>query len=161
MVAGKDEDVTGLLAADGINILINGISGALIPVLRNAHLWRKYFDEISQAHQYGPAATNVAIEAERFVLREDEDAAQVAVQAIGERDVNDAVHAAEWDSGFRAVARQWPQALSLAACQEHAQSVAHRSCHRNFLQECPGRRIILAAEKEASIRREFFGRRIL
>src|ERR1700693_3230785 len=134
MVAGEDEDVTGLLAADGINILINGISGALIPVLRNAHLWRKYFDEISQAHQYGPAATNVAIEAERFVLREDEDAAQVAVQAIGERDVDDAVHAAERDGGFRAVTRQRPQAFTLAACQEHAECVAHQRRHRKFLQ---------------------------
>src|SRR5579862_8070676 len=69
MVAGKNEDVAGLFAADGINVLVHGIGGALVPMLRNAHLRRKNFDEISQAHQHGPAAANVAVEAERFVLR--------------------------------------------------------------------------------------------
>jgi hypothetical protein len=46
----------------------------------------------------------VAIEAERFVLSEDENAAEIAIQAIRESDVNDAVNAAEGDGGLGAIA---------------------------------------------------------
>ena len=95
VVAGKNEDVIGLLAADGIDVLIDGVGGALIPVLRDAHLRRQHFDEIAVAHQRRPAAADVAVEAQRFVLRENENAAQIAVEAIGKRDVDDAIDAAE------------------------------------------------------------------
>ena len=51
-----------------------------------------------------PAFTNVAVERERFVLREDVNAAQVGVQAIRKSDVDDAVNAAEGDGRFGAIA---------------------------------------------------------
>src|SRR5580658_8391837 len=82
VIAGEDEDEVGLFRADGIDVLVNGVGGALIPVLRDAHLRSEDFDEIAVAHQQGPAAADVAIEAESFVLGEDEDAAQIAIQAI-------------------------------------------------------------------------------
>ena len=61
-------------------------------------------------HQRRPAAANVAIEAERFVLRENENAVQIAVQAVGKSDVDDAVDAAEGNGRLGAVARERPQA---------------------------------------------------
>ena len=69
---------------------------------------------------------DVAVEAEGFVLREDEDAAQIAIDAIGERDVDDAVDAAEGHGGLGAVAGERPQPLALAACQQDADGVAHQ-----------------------------------
>ena len=118
VVAGKNEDEIGLLGADGIDVLVDGVGGALIPVLRDAHLRRENFDEIAVAHQQGPAAAHVAIEAESFVLSENEDAAQIAIQAIRERDVNDAIDAAEGDGGLGAIAGERPQAFALATGQQ-------------------------------------------
>ena len=126
VVAGKNDGVAGALAADGINILVNGVGGAEIPVRGDAHLRRQDFDEFAQAHQRRPALADVAVQAERFVLRENEDAAQVAVDAVGERDVDDAVDAAEGNGGLGAVARQRPQPLALAAGQQNADGVAHQ-----------------------------------
>src|SRR5271166_3383305 len=76
VIAGEDEDELGALAADGVDVLINGVRGALVPLLRDAHLRGKHFDEFAKTHQRGPAGANVAIEAEGFVLREDKDTAE-------------------------------------------------------------------------------------
>ncbi len=126
VVAGKNEDEIGLLGADGIDVLIDGVGGALIPVLRDAHLRSENFDEIAVAHQQRPAAAHVAIEAESFVLGENEDAAQIAIQAIGESDVNDAVDAAEGNGGFGAIAGERPKAFALATGQQDRKCVAHQ-----------------------------------
>ena len=126
VVAGEDEDVVRLLAADGIDILIDGVGRALIPVLRDAHLRRQHLDEIAVAHESGPAAADVPVEAERLVLRENEDAAQVAIEAIGKREIDDAIDAAERNGRLGAVARERPKALALAASQENADRVAHQ-----------------------------------
>ena len=104
MIAGKNKNEIRLFGADGINVLVDGVGGSLIPVLRNAHLRGEDFDEFAVAHERGPAAAHVAIEAERFVLSEDENAAEIAIQAIRESDVNDAVNAAEGDGGLGAIA---------------------------------------------------------
>ena len=104
VIAGKNENEIRLFGADGINVLVDGVGGSLIPVLRNAHLRGEDFDEFAVAHERGPAAAHVAIEAERFVLSEDENAAEIAIQAIRESDVNDAVNAAEGDGGLGAIA---------------------------------------------------------
>jgi len=54
-----------------------------------------------------PAFADVAIERERLVLREDVDAAQAGVDAVGERDVDDAILAAEGNCRLGAVASEW------------------------------------------------------
>src|SRR5277367_6422882 len=154
MVAGEDEDEIGLFRADGIDVLIDGVGGALIPVLRDAHLRRENFDEIAVAHQRGPALAHVTIEAERFVLGEDEDAAQIAIQAIGKGDVNDAVDAAEGDGGLGAIASEGPKAFALATGQQDRKCVAHQR-HGNAPPKNPGlARDILAASASGSKERE-------
>src|SRR5277367_1432811 len=50
VVAGEDEDEVGLFRADGIDVLINGVGGALVPVLGDAHLRSENFDEIAVTH---------------------------------------------------------------------------------------------------------------
>ena len=95
VVAGKNEDVVRLLAADRVDVLVDRVGGALIPVLRNAHLRRQDFDEIAVPHERRPAAADVAVQAESLVLGENENAAQIAVEAIRKRDVDDSIDAAE------------------------------------------------------------------
>ena len=105
VVAGKNQDVLGLLGADGINVLIDRVGCALIPLIADALHGRKNFDELADfAAENVPAFADVAVQRQRFVLRKNVNAAQVGVEAIGESDVNDAVHAAEGDGRLGAIA---------------------------------------------------------
>src|SRR5205807_3212320 len=64
-------------------------------------------------------------EAERFVLSENENAAEIGIDAIGESDVNDAIGGAERDGRLGAVARERPQTLALTAGEKNDKSVTH------------------------------------
>jgi hypothetical protein len=126
VIAGEDEDVLGLLGADGINILVNGVGGALIPLIADALHGGKDFDELSYlAPEYVPAFADVAVERKRFVLSEDVDAAEVGVEAVGESDIDDAVHASEGDGRLGAVASERIKAFSSAAGKKDSESVFH------------------------------------
>src|SRR5207248_4923829 len=95
VIAGKNKNVLGLLGADRINILIHGVGGALVPRLADPLHRRQHFDELSHfATDDVPAFTDMAVQGKRLVLGQDVDPAQVGVDAIGERDVDDAVNAA-------------------------------------------------------------------
>jgi len=51
VIAGKNDDVTRVLAANRVDILIHGVGGAEIPVCGNAHLRWQDFDEFAKAQQ--------------------------------------------------------------------------------------------------------------
>jgi hypothetical protein len=125
VVAGEDEGEFGALAADGIDVLVYGIGGALIPLLRDAHLGRQNFDVITQAGEWGPPGADMAVQAQGFVLGEHEDTAQIRVDAIRKRDVNDAVESAERNGGLGAVASERPQTLALASGKEYSDGIPH------------------------------------
>src|SRR5438105_11030196 len=99
VIAGENENEFGALAADGINVLIYGVGGTLIPLLGDAHLRRKDFDVIAEAGERRPTGANVPVQAERLVLSEDEYAAEIRIDAIGESDVNNAIKSAERHGG--------------------------------------------------------------
>jgi hypothetical protein len=118
VVAGEDDDVFGLLGADRIDVLVDRVGGAHVPVGAGALHGRHDLKELAQLlrHDAGPAFADMAIEAERLVLGHDEDLAQAGVDAVGERDVDDAVMAAKWHGGLGAVAREGEKPFSGAAC---------------------------------------------
>ena len=64
VIAGKDDDVLGLLRADGVNILVNRVGGAQVPVFTDALHRRQDLNEFAQLprHHRTPAFTNVAVE---------------------------------------------------------------------------------------------------
>src|ERR1700730_1007635 len=125
VIAGENENVLRTLAADGINILIHRVGGALVPLLRHSHLRRQYFDILAEARKRGPSRANVAIEAEGFVLREHEHAPQIRVDAIGKRDIDDAIESAERNRWLGTIARQRPQPFTLASRKKYSDGVAH------------------------------------
>jgi hypothetical protein len=126
VIAGEDEDVLGLLGADGIYVLINGVGRALIPLIADPLHGRKDFDELSHfAAEDVPAFANVAVKRKRFVLGEDVDAAEIGVEAVGESDIDDAIHASEGDGGLGAVAGKRIKAFSSAAREKDSESVFH------------------------------------
>jgi hypothetical protein len=48
MIARKDEDVPGLLRTYGIDVLIDGVSGAEVPVFTDALHGRQDLDEVAE-----------------------------------------------------------------------------------------------------------------
>jgi hypothetical protein len=60
-------------------------------------------------------------------LREDVDAAQIGVEAVGEGDVDDAVHATKRDGRLGTVASEGIEALTGSAGEKDSESVFHRT----------------------------------
>src|SRR6266567_2628761 len=80
---------------------------------------------VSMTPKRRPAEADVTVQAEGFVLRQDKDAAEIAVDAIGERDVDDSIYPAEGDRRLGAVARERPEALALPSGEEYPDGNAH------------------------------------
>ena len=93
LVAGENDHVPGLFAADGIDILVDRVGRAHVPVGAGALRRRQQLEELAQllGHNARPAFADVPVERQRLVLGEDVNPAQARVDAVGERDVNDAV----------------------------------------------------------------------
>ena len=126
VIAGKNQHVLGLLRADGINVLVDRVGRALVPLVAHPLHRRQHFDELAHfAAQDVPAFADVPVQRERLVLGEDVDPAQVGVEAVGKRDVDDAVDAAEGDGRLGAVASERIEPLAGAACQENSESIFH------------------------------------
>jgi hypothetical protein len=121
MVAGEDEDVLGLLRADGVDVLEDGVGGALIPALGNALHGRKDLDELAEfaGDDRAPAFADVAIEREGFVLSEDVDVAKVGVDAVREGDIDNPVLTGKGNSGLGAVTGERKQALPSATGKQN------------------------------------------
>ncbi len=105
--------------------MVATVTSAPIPLLRDAHLRREDFDVVTEAGEERPARADVTVEAEGFVLREDEDTAEVGIDAIGESDVNDAIESAKRNSRLGAVASEGPEAFALASSKEYDDGILH------------------------------------
>src|SRR5260370_20947193 len=79
----------------------------------------------------------MAIEAERLILGQQEDAAEIAVDAVRERDVNDAVNAAERHGGLGAIPRERPKPFALPAGEQDTDGVAHQGQRRPRSNSAP------------------------
>jgi hypothetical protein len=74
-----------------IEVLVDRIGRAAVPTLVDALLGRHHVDVFAQARlEEAPAALDVADQALGLVLRQHADAAQAGVDAVAEREVDDA-----------------------------------------------------------------------
>ena len=73
----------------------------------------------------GTAGTDVVVERQRGVLRQDDDVGDPGVDAVGEREVDDAVLAPKGHGRLGADAREDRESLSLTAGEDHCQRSAH------------------------------------
>src|SRR5207245_5029696 len=119
VIAGENENEFGALAANGINVLVHGVGGTLIPLLGDAHLRRKDLDVIAEAGERRPTGANVAVQAESLVLSEDEYSTEIRIDEIRDYDVNNAVECAERHGGLGAIASERPKAFALASGKEY------------------------------------------
>ena len=122
----EDEHVLGLLGADGIDVLIDRVGRPHVPVLADPLHGRQDFDELADLTAENiPAFADLAIERKRLVLRQDKDAAQAGVDAVGKRDVDDAVDAAEGHGRFGAVAGERIEAFACASGEQDSERIFH------------------------------------
>src|SRR5207248_10318239 len=97
VITCEDDDVFGPLLFEDVDVLIDSVGGALIPGFIDPLLRRDDVDKLAQlaVEVVPPALIDVAIEAHRLVLGEEQNAAEIAVKTVGEREIDDAVEAAE------------------------------------------------------------------
>ena len=127
VVAAQDDHVLGLLAADGVDVLIDGVGGAHVPVGAGTLHGRQQLEELAQflGHNARPSFADVPVERERLVLGEDEDLAQAGVDAVGEGDVDDAVVPAKGHGRFGAIAGEREEPFSGSARKQNSKCVSH------------------------------------
>ena len=127
VVAGENEDVPRLLGADGIDVLVDGVGGAGVPVLADALHGRKDLDELAEfiGDHRPPAFADVAIEGERLVLGKDVDATQIGVDAVGQRDVDDAVLPGKRNGRLGTIAGQGKQPFTGATGKQNTKRISH------------------------------------
>ena len=124
VIARQHDHVMRAFLNDRVEVLVDRVGGALIPVLADALLRRQNFDELAELFRHDvPAHADVAVQRERLVLRRDEDAPQSRIDAVAQREIDDAVGPAEEHGGLRAVSREGVQALAGASRQQYDQRI--------------------------------------
>ena len=119
VIAGQDDDVLRLVGLDDVDVLIDRIRGAGVPLGFRYALARGQDVEafIAFRAEEVPAALQVADQAVRFVLCRHADAADARIHCVGQREIDDARLAAEIDRGLGADVGQLEQPAAAAACQ--------------------------------------------
>ena len=112
------------MAAQEVEVLVDRVGGALVPVRGDALLGRQQLDELVEAAvEEGPAALHVADQALRLVLRADADAPDAGIDAVRQREIDDAELAAERHRRLGAPVGQRPQPPAAAAGEDHRERV--------------------------------------
>ena len=127
VVAGQNHNAFGAFLFNRVDVLIHGVGGTLIPVGVNPLLRWHHIDEFPQvaAEEPPPAQVDVTVQTHGLELRQQQHAPQATVQAIGQREIDDAVSPAERHGRLGAVSGQRLQSLAAPACQNHRQRVLH------------------------------------
>src|SRR6185503_17923700 len=98
----------------------------------------------ARAVEEAPAALDVADEAVRLVLGADVDAADARIDAVGEREIDDAELAAEGHRGLGAPIRELLEARS-APARQHKRDRASGREPRELLVDAAAQRLLLVA----------------
>ena len=137
VVAGEDDDVLRLLRADGVDVLVDGVGGALVPGLGDALHGGKDLDELAEflGDDGAPALADMAVEREGLVLGEDVDVAKLGVDAVGEGEVDNAVLAGEGYGGLGAVAGKGEKTLASSTGEENTKRISHVAASFSFAMD--------------------------
>jgi hypothetical protein len=125
VVAREHQHVQRPVRADQVHVLPQGIGRALVPVGAAPLLRRDDLDELTElAAQVTPAALDVLDQRVRLVLGEHRDLANARVDAVRQREVDDAELAAERRGRLAAILGQVPESLAAPAGHDHGQRAA-------------------------------------
>jgi hypothetical protein len=134
VVAAEDRHQVGAGVLDQVDVLVDGVGRAPVPLgaelLVEVHLRRRQGDVVvGQERAEAPVALDVLGERLRLVLREDEHPEDAAVDHVVQREVDDAVLAAERHGGLGALPGERVQARALPTGQDHADRLHGTGVH--------------------------------
>ena len=126
VVAGEHDHQPGSRHLEGVDVLVDGIGRAEIPILVHPLLRRQHVEKLAKipTEEPVPANVDVAIEADGLVLREQKHAAQPTIEAVRQREVDDAIAAAERHGGLGSIACQRFKPGALATGKHHRDDIA-------------------------------------
>ena len=120
MVARENEDVLGIVILQELNVLVDGVCGALVPLGLFALVRRQNVDAAAQAVEVPRlAGTDVSVEHMRLVLGQHADSINAGVDAVGKREVDNTVLTAERYGRLSDLFGQHIQTAAAAACEQH------------------------------------------
>ena len=128
MIPGEDHDEPGRRHLQGIDVLEDRIGGPEIPTLVDPLLGWKDVEKLTEfsAEEPIPTQHQVPVEAHGFVLGEHLHPTEAAVDAVGKREVNDPVSAAEGDGRLGTIPGERVEASALSACQNDGDDIPQR-----------------------------------
>ena len=133
VVAGEDDHELRLVVVDDVDVLVDRVGGALVPLgLGDALARRKDVEAlVALGAEEVPAALQVADQAVRLVLGGDADAADAGVERVRQREVDDPGLAAEVDRRLGAAVGQFLEPAA-APAGEHVGHRVARERSRSF-----------------------------
>ncbi|CAM5506702.1 hypothetical protein STENM327S_08349 [Streptomyces tendae] len=121
VVGAEHRYVLGLFVVHQVQRLEDRVGAAEVPARAEALLGGDGGDVVAEQAGHPPGGGDVPVQGVRLVLREDADPQDVAVDQVGQDEVDEPVGAAEGDRGFGAVRGQGHQAFALSARQHDAE----------------------------------------
>ena len=137
MVAGQDQHVIRVIALDKGDVLIDRVGCALVPfgILALGIGRQDLHAAVRGVQTPRLAVSDVLIEFQRLILRQDADRIDLGVYAVGKREIDNAVLAAERDGRLGRVFRQNHQTAALTTCQEHGDTTFFLKLH-SWISSC-------------------------
>ena len=125
VVPAQHGHILGIIAVHKGDVLIDGVGGALVPGLGfRLGVGREDVRAAPVAVQVpGLAVADVVVQLQGLVLGEHAHGVDAGVDAVGQREIDDAVFAAEGHRGLGGVLGEHIQTASLAAGQEHGDTL--------------------------------------
>ena len=134
MVPGQNQYILGIDHVQEIQVLVDGIRRALVPVggILVVHVGRQHKGAPAVPAVQVPAASvaDVPVQFQRLVLGQDPHGTDPGIPAVAEGKVNDPVFGAEKHRRFGHVFGQDSQTAALAAGQDHSQTFYFPQNHR-------------------------------
>ncbi len=122
MVPRQDQDVFRVVLLQKVQILIDGVGGALVPaaLLVLLNIGGEHMDPaVGHVQVPGQAGAYVCVQLLGFVLGQYAHGVNARVDAVGKGEVDDAVFAPKGDGRFGHLTGQGLQPAALAAGQQH------------------------------------------
>ena len=121
VVGAEHEHVRRLLVVEQVHVLVQGVGGPEEPAGTAPHLGRHRRDVVAERRRQPPRQGDVDVEAVALVLGQHDDLAVVAVDQVGEDEVDQPVVTPERHGRLRPVGGQRHQPLALPAGEDDRQ----------------------------------------
>ena len=123
VVAAEDGYEVRAFVRNQVDVLEDGVGGALVPVVASAHLCRHQIHVLVEARVQVPCGGDMLVQRVALELRQDLDLEDARVDEVVQNEIDDAVGSAEMHGRLGAVAGEGLQTASLSACHDHAKDV--------------------------------------